>query len=392
MIKLILIWLNFLSLALAQGVTVWTQFEGSDLEWLQSEADSFKATLGIPVQITSLSLGEIKQQILLEEEVSVAADLFLPITHNEIDAMVSAGALANMNIYATQEYLEDLSKQARLAFVFDGNLFGLPMYVEGPALIINTSLVPQLPDTFEGFIETAKALTDGDNYGFLYDISNFYFSYTWLSGYGGYVFARDKNNNLSPKDIGLANEGAIKGGGIVQDLRHKHNILPEEIDYAAADKLFFDGQLAMTYNGPWAINNYQIAGLSVAVGPLPHTQEGGSFSGFMSVQGVLVNEFSENKIVAVNFAKWLTRPAAQISLAERSGKVPASQEAVSRVRANDPIVAGFADALADSTPIPNIPEMGKVWGPMDEALKVILASPDSDVAGALNRAVKAIAE
>ena len=312
MIKLILTCLSFSSLALAQGITVWTSFEGSDLEWLQSEADSFQALLGVPVQITSLSLGEITQQLLLEEEISGAADLFLPITHNEIGAMVSAGVLADMNNYATQEYLEDLSEQARLAFVFDDNLFGLPIYVEGPALIINTNLVPQSPNTFEDFIETAKALTVGSNYGFLYDISNFYFSYVWLSGYGGYIFARDENNNLNPKDVGLANEGAIKGGKVVQDLRHKHNIFPEGVDYAVADKLFFDGQLAMTYNGPWAINNYQIAGLDIAVKPLPHTQDGSSFSGFMSVQGVLVNEFSENKIAAANFAKWLTRPVAQI--------------------------------------------------------------------------------
>ena len=65
---------------------------------------------------------------------------------------------------------------------------------------------------------------------------------------------------------------------------------------------------------------------------------------------------------------------------------------MSEVGVNDPIIAGFADALANATPIPNVPEMGKVWGPMDKALKVILESPDSDVASALNEAVEVISE
>ncbi len=389
MIKFILIYLTFLNLALAQSLTVWTQFEGTDLEWLQNEAASFEALLGVPVQITPISLGEMKQKLLVEETPE-AADLFLPITHSEIYAMATAGVLANMNSYATQEYLEDLSKQARLAFVIDDNLFGLPMYVEGPALIINTNLVPEPPNTFEDFIETAEALTAGSSYGFLYDIGNFYFSYAWLSGYGGYIFAQDENGNLNPKDVGLTNEGAIRGGTIIKDLRHKHGLIPEGIDYGVSDRLFLDSHLAMTYNGPWAVANYQLANLNVAIKPLPTTQDGVSFNGFMSVEGILMNELSENKVDAANFAKWLTRPIAQVALSEYSGKIPASQSAVSEVRISNPVVADFAEALENATPIPNIREMGNVWGPMDKALRTILESPESDVAKALNVAAKEV--
>ena len=41
-----------LGLTSAQGVTVWSHFGETDLEWLQGEAASFEAAFGVPVQIT----------------------------------------------------------------------------------------------------------------------------------------------------------------------------------------------------------------------------------------------------------------------------------------------------------------------------------------------------
>ena len=42
----------------------------------------------------------------------------------------------------------------------------------------------------------------------LADWTNFYYAYGLLAGNGGYVFGQ---NGKDPKDIGLANDGAIKG-------------------------------------------------------------------------------------------------------------------------------------------------------------------------------------
>ena len=390
--RLVFLVFLFSGLAISQSVTVWTHFEGPDLQWLQTEAASFEDIFGVTVTITSLSLGEIKQKILVEESKDKLADLFLPISHSDIGPMVSSDLVANMNTYATQSYLEDLSEQARLAFTINGSLFGLPMYVEGPALIINTNLVPQSPNTFEDLIETAKSLTSSSSYGFLYDIGNFYFSYTWLSVYGGYIFAKDPEGNFNPQNIGLANADTIKGGSIIQDFRYKHGLIPRGINYALASDLFFKGQLAMTYDGPWAITNYQLANLNFIVKPLPPTQDGNSFSGFMSVNGLLINNATQNQVNTINLAKWLTRPDAQVALAEFTSKIPTSKSAISNIGARNPIVAGFAEALGSSTPIPNIPEMGKVWGPMDKALKIILESPQSDVTEALQKAIEEISK
>ncbi len=373
----------------AQGITVWTHFGDADLLWLQEEAATFEAAFGVPVSIVSVDLGEIKQRMLLAAPQGEAADLVVPIPHDQIGEMAVGGVLADMSQFATQAYLEDLSEQARLGFTFGGRLFGLPMYVEGPALVVNRALVAEVPTTLEAMLELAGELTTEDTFGFLYDIGNFYFSYLFIRGEGGYVFGRDADGNLNPSDIGLANDGAVRGTELIKALRFEHGLIPEGVDYGVADGLFIDGALAMIYNGPWAIANYRDAGLDIEVMPLPPTADGKQYSGFMGVQGILMNQFSPRKVDAANFAKWVTRPDAQVRLAQLGGKIPASQGAAAQV-ADDPIVAGFAAALADAEPMPNIPEMGNVWGPMGDALTVILGNPASDVRAVLENAVRQI--
>ncbi len=375
--------------ALAQGITVWTHFGDADLEWLQNEATAFEAAFGVPVNIVRVDLGEIKQKMLLSAPEGEAADLIVPIPHDQIGEMAVGGVLADMTQFATSSYLADLSDQARLAFTFNNKLFGLPMYVEGPALIINTDLVPEVPQTFEDFIALAQANTTADTFGFLYDIGNFYFSYIWLRSNGGYVFDRDANGDLVPTALGVNNEGAVKGAELIKKFRYDYGLIPEGTDYGVADGLFIDGALGMIYNGPWAIANYRDAGLNIEVMPVPAAADGTEFSGFMGVQGVLMNEFSTNKVDAANFAKWLIRPDAQVSLAQLTGKIPSSNSAAAQV-ADDPVIAGFAAALANAEPMPNIPEMGNVWGPMGDSLTVILESPDSNVSEILDRAAAQI--
>lgn len=385
----VLVSMVLLGSAFAQELTIWTSFGEVELEWIEEQAAGFEASFGVPVSVVAVDLGEIKQKMLLSAPEGEAADLIVPIPHDQIGEMAVGGVLADMTGYATSDYLTDLNEQAQLAFSFNSKLFGLPMYIEGPALIMNTDLVPETPGSLEEMIATAQELNTGDTSGFLYDIGNLYFSYVWIKSDGGYIFARDDNGDLVPSDIGLANEGAVTGVDFMKALRYEYDLIPSGVDNAVADGQFLDGNLGMIYNGPWAIANYRDAGINVAVSPIPAAEDGTTFSGFMGVQGVLMNEFSENKIDAANFAKWITRADAQLSLAELSGKIPASNSAAEAV-ADDPVIAGFAAALADAEPMPNIPEMGNVWAPVGDALTVIMDSPDSDVSGELSRAVEQI--
>ena len=378
-----------LGLALGQGLTVWTTFGDQTLEWLEGEAASFSGAFGVPVSVVKLDLNELPATVLRAAPQGEAGDLFVGVPHDQIGAMADGGVLADMSAYATPGYLADLSEVARLAYTYAGKLFGLPMYVEGPALIVNTDLVPNPPATFEEMIALAQELTTADTFGFMFDAPNFYFAYVFLRSFGGYVFGRDANDVLVPTDIGLANEGAVRGAQLLKDLRFTYDLIPSGVDYNVANGLFVDGSLAMIYNGPWAISQYREAGINVAVMPMPPMADGTEFGGFLGTQGVLMNQFSTNKVDAANFAKWITRADAQVSLAALTARPPASLTAIAQV-SDDPVIEAFGLVLLNADPMPNIPEMGQVWGPAGNALAVILETPGSDVAAALERAVAEI--
>jgi arabinogalactan oligomer/maltooligosaccharide transport system substrate-binding protein len=375
--------------AFGQGLTVWTTFQDQSLDWLRAEAASFTQGFGIDVNIVRLDVNELKQQALLSAPQGEAGDVFVGVPHDQIGEMAVGGVLADMTSYATASYLADLSEQARLGYTVNGRLFGLPMFVEGPALVVNNDLVPNLPDTYEATMELAQELTTADTFGFMHDINNFYFSYGWIHTYGGYVFGRDASGSLVPTDVGLANEGAVAGAQALKDLRFAYGLIPAGTSFDVANGLFVDGALAMIYTGPWSISQYRDAGLDVSVVPVPPLANGTPFSGFMGVQGALVNQFSTLKVESANFAKWLTRPSAQVSLARLSGRIPASVSALAEVT-DDPIIAGFGAALLNAEPMPNIPEMGAVWSPVGNALTVMTDSEDSDPAALLTQAVDEI--
>lgn len=376
-------------IALGQGLTVWTTFGDQSLDWLQNEADAFTAAFGVPVNLVRLDIDELKQQVLLAAPQGEAADLFVGVPHDQLAEMAIGGVLADMSAYATPDELADLSEQALLAYTYAGRLFGLPMFVEGPALVVNTDMVAEVPATYEEMIELAQSLTTESTFGFMADLPNFYFAYGWINTWGGYVFGRDDAGSLVAGDVGVANDGAVAGATALRDLRHVHGLMPAGTDFDVANSQFIEGALGMIYTGPWSISQYREAGINLEVVPVPPLADGTPFSGFMGVQGVLLNQFGTQQQVAANFAKWLTRADAQVSLAQETGRIPASGGALAQV-ADDPVVAGFGIALLDSEPMPNIPEMGQVWGPMANALSVILESGDTDVPAILQQAADEI--
>jgi arabinogalactan oligomer/maltooligosaccharide transport system substrate-binding protein len=110
----------------------------------------------------------------------------------------------------------------------------------------------------------------------------------------------------------------------------------------------------------------------------------------MGVKGWHVTEFSENPY-------WATKLIEHLSNDENS---KARFEAVAEIPANvalveDPIIADNEGAKAvalqsqDAVPMPNIPEMGEVWGPMASALQT-LATGKAEPQAALDEAVKSI--
>ncbi len=372
-------------------LTVWSAFDGASLDWLASQLDIWGRATGQAIEITVWSVGELRQRVMLEAELGTAADLFVGVPHDSIAELIADELLADVSSFATADYLSDLPEQAALAFASDGMLLGLPLALEGPALIVNTDRARELPESYDDLIELAVAYNSGGNSGFMFDVDNFYFSYAWLRSFGGWLFGRDAVGNHDPDDIGLASPGALQGAKALRDLRFVHSLLPVGIGYADIRERFAAGQLAFVYDGPWSVSAYFASGVPLLVVPMPEVAPGQPWRGFMSVTGVLVNEHAQDRIGAANAAKWLVREEAQVELARDAGRIPASMSAVDAI-SDDELLHGFGMALREAEAVPNTVNMPRLWRPLGEALLELTTEPlsDSEVLLLLERLVETI--
>ena len=344
---------------------VWTSYTGPSLEWLETELSSFATATGHSFEIRTMTLGELRQNTVLAESDTRVADLLVGVPHDEMAELVELGLLADVSSYATQDYLSDLPQEAAAAFRHGRELLGLPLTLEGPALVVNTDLVTRLPTTYEEFLESAGRANRGLNRGLGLDIGNFYFAWAWLRSSGAMLFATDDSGRLTPA---LASDEAVAGALALQDLRFGRSLLPEDVSYEAAHELFSEGRLAYIYNGPWAVARYFEAGVPLTIMPVPPLVPGRPFSGFMSVQGVLVASRAADPLASANAAKWLVRSAAQLRLATGAGRIPASIAAVDELEA-DPVLHGYGIALRHAQAVPTVPLMAAVWQPMGRFLQ-----------------------
>ena len=380
---------GLLGVAFAAKVTVWTHFGGPELEWLKAQAASYAKASGVEVEVVEVPFNDIKQKFILGAPQGEAADLIVTVPHDWIGEMAAAGVLEPTGKYLAPDYREDVEPVALDAFSYAGKLFGLPMNAESVALIYNKKFVKEAPKTWEAFLALAKKYTTGETFGFLYELGNPYFNYGWWKAYGGYVFGKNPDGSLNPNDLGLGGEAGYKAGQFIKDLRYKYELIPEGVDYGVADGAFKDGVLAMILNGPWALGDYKKAGIDFGIAPLPAPPGGKAWGPFVGVQGIVINAYSKQKEAAVGFAKRLVEPAAQVAFNKAGGRIPVSKTALTQLK-DDPVVKGFSTTIALGDPMPNIPEMGKVWGPWGNAINLIIQKPDSDVKKIIDQMVEEI--
>ncbi|AZR72215.1 hypothetical protein BBF96_01665 [Anoxybacter fermentans] len=372
--------------AFATKLVIW-ESPGPETEFINSVKDEFTAETGIEIEVVGIDQLSQADKLALDGPAGKGADIVV-WPHDRIGKAVMQGIIAPLDV--TEEDLSPYIESAVDAMRYGGKVYGIPYAMETVALIYNKDLLPVVPNTMESLFTIAKELTDGEQYGFLYDINNFYFSYGFLSGYGAYVF-KETENGLNVEDIGLANEGAIEGAKLLLRFR-KEGLIPEGTDYSVADGLFKEGKVAAIINGPWAFAEYKKAGVNYGIAPLPKLSNGEYPQTFIGVKGYYISAFSENKDAALKFILWLTNKKNAYRHYKMNAIIPTHKEvlAMPEFKQNEDFLA-FATQASRGVPMPNVPEMMQVWEPMANALTYILkeeATPEV----ALELAVEQILE
>ncbi|GEM47140.1 sugar ABC transporter substrate-binding protein [Deinococcus cellulosilyticus] len=384
-----------LSLALgsaqAAKITVWTHYGTAELKWLNDAAKAYAAKSGNTVDVVAVPFGDIRTKMINGASKGEGPDLVVSVPNDWLGEMAAAGVLEPMDKYITGSAKSDIEKVGLNAFTYKGKLFGVPLFAEAVGVVYNKKLVPKAPTTWAAFLKTAQTLTDPakGTYGFMADLTNSYMNYGVISAYGGYIF-KNNGGTLDTKDLGVGNAGAEKAMAFLNDLRYKYKLIPEGVDGQLAKSAFVDGQLGMFLTGPWDMGDIKKAKIDYGIMPFP-TPPGaaGKWSPFVGVQGLIMNSYSKSKTEAAAFAKFLVDSNNVAEFNKAGGRIPLSKKA-KKALASDPVVAGFGKTIAMGTPMPNVPEMGSVWGPWGNAVNLSTSKPSPDYGKILDAAVKEI--
>lgn len=332
---------------------------------LQKVGDAFTRESGVPVVVQHPEGAPDKFQA------AAAAGKGPDImcwAHDRVGEWAKSGLV--VPVRPSKRVREQIDEGAWKAFGYRGQTWGYPLAIEAIGLIVNKALVPEPPKSFEELIEIDKRLKKDGKGAILWAYNNSFFSWPLLAGPGGYVFGRNAQGELDPKQVGVNNAGALQGA-LMLDRLVREGHMPKGARYSEMEGAFARGQVAMMINGPWAWDNVRKVGIDFTVAPIPSIG-GKPGKPFVGVLGCMITapskikdiarEFIENHLLKVESLKTIS---ADVPLG-----VPANMAYYAELSSDPRIAATMANARAGE-PIPNIPEMGRFFPAMDAAFEAI---------------------
>ncbi len=352
---------------------------------VQGAADAFTAATGVPVEIELVGFGDIRGNMVQQGPVGEGADVFIG-AHDWIGELAVNGIVTPVDLGGRES---EFFPVALDAFSFGGSLYGVPYAIEAIGLYRNADLVPDAPATFADLLAVCDALGDAVQRCLATPAGDAYHHYPFLASEGGYIFAYDSASGYNATDVGLNSAGAVAGFTVLNDLV-AGGTLDAAVDYGTMTDLFFNGDAAFMWTGPWALPDVQASGINYATSKLPAFGENAAVP-FVGVQGFFTNAFSEQQALAQTFVNdFIATEEVMVGLYNVGLRAPAHIAAFNQVAA-DPDVQAFGDSAADGQPMPNIPEMAAVWGALGNAVTEVY-NQTSDVATALDNAQTAVEE
>jgi PGF-pre-PGF domain-containing protein len=357
-------------LAPKEELLLWVGLEPAEYEAVEELIKEFEEETGVSVRATLFAdITTMRARYRVAVPAGMGPDVVLA-SHDWIGEFAEKGFIAPIpeHIFSEEERAEFLDKSIE-AVTHGGIIWGYPCMLESIVLIYNKDVIPDPPTTWDELIERAKQLAGADIDGFRYPHVDPYYSFPFFSGYGGYVFGEDDN----VQDIGLATPGAIEGARFIQDMVHKHEILPLDttLNHYVVRDSFYAEEVAMIIDGPWTFARLREMEMNYGVTTLPMLPNGEYPRTFVGVQVAMVNTISEDPTAAVELAEYLSNPQSQLRLHEAGWRVPTRHGVLVQVE-NRPEVRAVFEQAENGILMPKIPEMDSVWSSWVDALKLIV--------------------
>jgi len=338
---------------------------------LQGLAEQFLTDYNVALVVEDLGVvQDIRSQVLIAVPAGEGPDIYIGV-HDWLGALQTSGLVAPLDL---GDKADLFVKSSLDAFTYtDGKLYGVPYATENLGFFYNTDLVSEPPTTFDQMLEIGRTLKAEGKVDYAIAIAGDpgYNSLPIQTAFGGYVFGKDANGALNPNDIGLGSEGEIAGVAWMRNAVVE-GLMPETTDQETNYALFETGKIPFIMTGPWRLENFRKAGVPYAVAP-SFPDNGAPFLG---VQGFFVNPFSENVLLAQAFLTEYVATDEVMKTLYETGNRPSAFKSVLAIT-DDPDLKAMGEAGVNAIPMPNIPEMGSVWGAWNAGITIALTGQET---------------
>jgi arabinogalactan oligomer / maltooligosaccharide transport system substrate-binding protein len=368
-------------------VVVWHSYQGAARRAFEKVVEGFRNKEGWTAAAVAIQPELLPSRIATLVPSGDGPDVFL-FTQDRLGSWVEAGGIVER--VAPDERIRARFLPGTLdALTLRGKHYGIPLELRTVALIFNRNLLPDAPVSSREMVAQARRLTSPElgKFGLATWYTDFYYHAPLMNAFGGRLF-------------GSAGEPTVNAAPNVQSVALlktwlRQGFLPAGPSTTLITSLFNQGKLAMVIGGPSFVERLDPT-IPVGVAPLPVLDEAGGkpMQPWMTVQGVYIAYTSRHKTVAAQLARHLTGLPAAKTLAQEGKMIPA-HHAVYR----DPelsgnwVLHGFRRQLDKAVPMPNLPGMSRMWGPLTSALEAVVekeASPQEAMDRAQGEVVEAM--
>lgn len=357
-------------------LSFWHTFNDEEVGTLKAVLKEFEAEYPhLKVQLQSVPFSDALNKYKTVAQAGNAPDLFRADIGWTTE-LASLGYLLALDGLLKPELKDDFLPQAMAYTQFKNHTWGLPQVTDCLALFYNKTLFPNGPaENLDAFVEQAKALTQPpERYGFFYRGDPYwYLPFVW--GFGGEL--------ISDKDLSIkiAEQPAVDALQFLIDLRHKHKVVPESVDFANDYENqqigFKNGQYAAIINGPWSTadilegpefkeNPGNLGITRVPAGPGGHGSPVGGHNYVMSAD-------SKHIWATWQLMQFLNRPEHQAKFALNNNLLPTRKSAyeIPEVKSNR-IIQSFKFVLDAANNRPVIPQGGAIFIDLKPAYQAAL--------------------
>ena len=355
----------------SDSIKVWT---GMDAEYptLLAQCQDFEKQTGKKIELLKVPFNDLRNKYLIAAPAGLGPDIVIG-AQDWVGILATAGLLDPIPQTAIKS--EDFFPAAIESVKFDHQVYMAPLCMESLALFRNKKYMPERPASLEELVSEAEKIqheTNDEVKGFYFEVKNAYFSMPFLTADGGYMLGKDKNGDYCATDIGLANEGAVKGAEFLRSLVQTHKLFQVGATDNLAQTIFIQNKAAVVIQGPWFLDALHKSkeNIDYAIEPFPPTASGNIPHPILGVQGFMLNKYSPRKDDAAQLISFLESDKNMADMSLASGRPPTTPKALELCR-NNKDIADFTEICKEAIPMPTNPASAQIWEPTKQSLELI---------------------